>query len=164
MLYVEIGLPHTEFIPRKKLVDPPRLLPDYSKMSARYSGIETMTQFEIKESCNRLSKPRKQNSDVGNATRINSANDSMPQRHHNGTTRFVGKKKMASKDIKSLVDRLSNTKSPNRVPDSQRIHTKEDNYYKGVVASHAWNGCMKHYPKCSYEFLEKYVHKLRGNF
>lgn len=164
MLYVEIGLPHTEFIPKKKLIYPPRLLPDYSKMSARYSGIETMTQFEINESCNRLSKPRKQNSDVGgNSTRINSAYDNMPSRQSSGTTRFVGKKKMTSRDINSLVDRLSNTK-PNRVPDSQRIHTKEDKYVKGVVSSHAWNGCMIHYPKSSYEHLEKYVHKVRGNF
>lgn len=163
MLYVEIGLPHTEFIPKKKLVDPPRLLPDYSKMSARYSGIETMTQFEINESCIRLCKPRKQNADVGNSTRINSSNDNMPPRQSSRTTRFVGKKKMTPKDIKSLVDRLSNTK-PNRVPDSQRIITKEDKYVKGVVASHAWNGCMKHYSKCSYEHLEKFVHKLRDNF
>lgn len=50
---------------------------------------------------------------------------------------------MSSQDMQSLVNRLSNTKSA-RVPDSQRMHSKEDKYVRGVVPSHAYNGHIKH--------------------
>lgn len=85
--------------------------------------------------------------------------------HHNKpkTIRFTGKKKMSSQDMQSLVNRLSNTKSA-RVPDSQRIHSKEDKYMRGVVPSHAYNGHIKHFVNCSHEHFEKYVYKVQHAF
>lgn len=164
MLYVEIRLTHTEIIPKKKLIVPPRNLPDYSKMSARYAGFETVSQFEVKELCERLSKPKRQHTDDDLKMPNRSAHEIFKTRsNHHIKTRFIGKKKMSTNDMQSLVNRLSNTKS-DRVPDSQRIHSKEDKYMKGVVASHAWNGHIKPYTKCSHENFEKYVHKVQNNF
>ncbi|CAC5425795.1 unnamed protein product [Mytilus coruscus] len=164
MLYVEIGLTHTEIMPKKKLVVPPRYLPDISKMSARYAGFETVSQFEIKELCERLSKPKRKNTDADHKLANHSALENV-KTHHNKikTIRFTGKKKISTQDMQSLVDRLSNTKSAG-VPDSQRYHSKEDKHVRGVVASHAWNGHIKHYSNCSHEHFEKYVHKVRNAF
>ncbi|VDI01475.1 Hypothetical predicted protein [Mytilus galloprovincialis] len=162
MLYVEIGLPHTEFIPKKKLVVPPRLLPDVSKMSARYAGFETVSKWEINALCDRLSKPKRTNVSSQRQIPCHSAHE-QANKTNSSAARFTGKKKMSSKDIQSLVDRLSNTKSA-RVPDSQRIHSIEEKNLKSVVTSHAWNGNVKHNTQCSRENLEKYVHRIRSNF
>lgn len=162
MLYVEIGLPHTEFVPKKKLVVPPRLLPDVSKMSARYAGFETVSKWEIHALCDRLSKPKRSNVSSQRQLTCHSAHEQVSQTH-SSAARFTGKKKMSSRDIQSLVDRLSNTKSA-RVPDSQRIFSKEENKFKSVVNSHAWNGNVKQNTQCSRENLEKYVHRIRSNF
>ncbi|VDI09897.1 plexin A [Mytilus galloprovincialis] len=123
-------------------------------MSARYAGFETVSQFEVKELCERLSKPKRQHTDDDLKMTNRSAHEIFKTRsNHHIKTRFIGKKKMSTNDMQSLVNRLSNTKSE-RVPDSQRIHSKEDKYMKGVVASHAWNGHIKPYTKCSHENFE----------
>lgn len=102
---------------------------------------ETMSLFEINESCDRLSKPE---TETGYTIKDHSTYDckeAKPKPHHE---RFEGKKRMKTKEVKSLVDRLYVTDSSRSMltePLSKCIKTRytknsysdlKDNVYKAM--------------------------------
>lgn len=102
MNYIEIGLSHTEFVPTKKLFKIPKPLP-MSGLSRRYLGLDGMKKNEIEGLCERLSKPK-----CNNSKKENGHQDSKP------SSRFGGGKKMEGERMKNLIDRLYNSKSENK--------------------------------------------------
>lgn len=166
-LYVEIGLTHTEFIPKKRLIDPPRLLPDVSKMSARYAGFESMSQTEIDKLCNRLSQPKKrQECEISNQGNTKTEHKIHDREHTNNwtSTRFLGSKRMSSNAIQSLVDRLSNTSSARSRTFVKQEDSKEGkSMERSVVSSYAWTWGIRKYQRCSNVQHQKHCANSRRN-
>lgn len=57
MNFIEVGLPHTEFVPTKKEFSPRRPIP-MSGLSKRYMGLETLSKSELGSLIDRLSQPK----------------------------------------------------------------------------------------------------------
>ncbi|KAH3822175.1 uncharacterized protein LOC127882296 [Dreissena polymorpha] len=104
MNYLETGLPHTEFYPRKTQFSPPRFIP-LCTLGRKYLGLEPMSKQEVHELVKRLSEPKKaielEEPISGNDVRPLSASSVIP-----GTGRFVGRKKMNGFEIEKMVERL----------------------------------------------------------
>lgn len=134
MNYIEVGLPHSEFVPTKKaFISPSKMLP-VSGLSKRYLGLEGMKKTEIASLCDRLSKPKQTQSQELNFISL-AENAQKPDR-----SRFVGKKKMSANAIQSMVDRLSKGKSSDRVPESRRMRSTPTRPATGAIGSYAWHG------------------------
>lgn len=105
MNYLETGLPHTEFFPKKTFFSPPRSIP-MSGLSRKYMGLEPVTKREINAIINRLSKPKKRPVQEDPIKIIREARPMTA-----GTGRFVGHKRMSSLQIEKMVARLYNRRS-----------------------------------------------------
>ena len=57
MNYIEIGLPHSEFVPTKKQFTPRRPVP-LSGLGKKYLGLEELSKTEIDTLVNRLAQPK----------------------------------------------------------------------------------------------------------
>lgn len=99
MNYLETGLSHTEFFPKKTQFNPPRFIPLCS-LGRKYMGLEPLTKREIRQLSNRLSEPKRP---VG---REDSPAIKEFRPKSTGTGRFVGEKKMDSFQIEKMVSRL----------------------------------------------------------
>ncbi|XP_061188430.1 uncharacterized protein LOC133196580 [Saccostrea echinata] len=134
MNFIEVGLPHTEFVPTKKEFTPRRPIP-MSGLSKKYMGLETLSKSDLGSLIDRLSQPK--TSSVHNSV----TDTNTEQRCGSGTSggRFTGNKKMKKSDLNSMIARLSSAK-PERIPDARRIQTAEERSRRGVTASFAWQG------------------------
>ncbi|KAK3104988.1 hypothetical protein FSP39_014796 [Pinctada imbricata] len=123
MNYIEIGLPHSEFVPTRKEFTPRRLVP-LSGLGKKYLGLEALSKTEIDSLVNRLSQPKPNNRETSHVK--GSAHK------ENKTKRFTGRKRMSSDDMKSMIDRL--TKSKN-VPEPNRVQAKDEENTRGETRS-----------------------------
>ena len=103
MNYLETGLAHTEFFPKKTFFSPPRCIP-MSGLSRKYMGLEPVTKKEINITINRLSKPKKRPVDQEDPEKV--LRETRPM--VTGTGRFVGRKRMSNFQIEKMVARLYN--------------------------------------------------------
>lgn len=104
MNYLETGLPHTEFYPRKTEFKPPRFIPLCS-LGRKYLGLEPLKKRELNDLINRLSEPKRP---LGQEE-VPTVKDLRPK--STGTGRFVGEKKMDSFQIEKMVNRLYSRRS-----------------------------------------------------
>lgn len=120
---------------------------------------DKMSLFEINESCDRLSKPE---SETGYTIKDHSTydckegKDGHTHEHVHHFERFEGKKKMKTKEMNSLVDRLYNSSSKNEVKKPSSESTKT------VSGAHSSHHRTHHtqYTKNSYSDLKDNVYKV----
>lgn len=105
MNYLEAGLPHTQFFPKKTFFSPPRSIP-MSGLSRKYMGLEPVSRREIETIINRLSQPKKRPVEEDPIKVIREARPTV-----RGTGRFVGRKRMSSVQIERMVARLYSRRS-----------------------------------------------------
>ena len=126
MNYLETGLPHTQFFPKKTFFSPPRSIP-MSGLSRKYMGLEPVTKKEIDTISNRLSKPKKRSIDE-DPTKV--TREARPM--VTGTGRFVGRKRMSSFQIERMVARLYNRRTTkdfafvDEMPDPNAVQSRLD--------------------------------------
>jgi hypothetical protein len=82
MNFIEVGLPHTEFVPTKKEFSPRRPIP-MSGLSKKYMGLEALSKSEMGSLIDRLSQPK--GSPCGQSPDNETSNKEKPRR------RFTGK-------------------------------------------------------------------------
>ena len=99
MNYLETGLPHTDFFPRKTDFRPPRYIPLCS-LGRKYLGLEPLTRNEVKGIITRLCQPKRK---VDQDDAEKSPREDL---NLNQTRRFIGRKRMSSLEIEKMVDRL----------------------------------------------------------
>lgn len=128
MNYLEVGLAHTEMIPKKTFFQPERFIP-MSGLGRRYMGLDRLPENELNKLCDRLSQPR--TTSMTNITRAT------PQKK--ASKRFGGAKRMTANNISDMVSRLYSARSE-RVPDSKRVLSEDVKKNCGVTSSYLWNG------------------------
>lgn len=94
MNFIEVGLPHTEFVPTKKEFSPRRPIP-MSGLSKKYMGLETLSKSEMGSLIDRLSQPKAPT--IGQAPENDTTNENKPRR------RFTGKSLLTC-NYKMLID------------------------------------------------------------
>lgn len=114
---------------------------------------KTMSHFEIMESCDGLSKPEEE---TGYTIRGPTAHDHVCKEHSlmPAKAKFTGDKKMKSKDIQSLVDRLSNISGVrcSNQPDIRPV--------KGVVTGNSWSRYGRKWTKSSKNSFDDLARKV----
>lgn len=135
MNFIEVGLPHTEFVPTKKEFSPRRPIP-MSGLSKKYMGLETLSKSELGSLTDRLSQPK--TTPTGRET-AGETNTDTKDGSHKRKGRFLGSKKMKKSDLDNMIARLSGS-SQNKTPDARRIQGTEERVKRGVTASYAWQG------------------------
>lgn len=136
MNFIEVGLPHTEFVPTKKEFSPRRPIP-MSGLSKRYMGLETLSKSELGSLIDRLSQPKTTPTGQESVEDTNTEAKDGPKKRKSG--RFLGSKKMKKSDLDNMIARLAGS-SQNKTPDSRRIQGTEERIKRGVTASYAWQG------------------------
>ncbi|XP_078338295.1 uncharacterized protein LOC144626877 [Crassostrea virginica] len=154
MNFIEVGLPHTEFVPTKKEFSPRRPIP-MSGLSKRYMGLETLSKSELGSLVDRLSQPKSASSNRAQQPKSASSNndnrapdksptDGTANTNQKSKGRFLGSKKMKKSDLDGMIARLSCT-NQSKTPESRRIQAPEERTKRGVTASYAWQGkCSLH--------------------
>lgn len=88
MNFIEVGLPHTEFVPTKKEFSPRRPIP-MSGLSKRYMGLETLSKSELGSLIDRLSQPKTTPTGQESVEDTNTEAKDGPKKRKSG--RFLGK-------------------------------------------------------------------------
>lgn len=135
MNFIEVGLPHTEFVPTRKEFYPRRPIP-MSGLSKRYMGLETLSKSEVGSLIDRLSQPK--TTPTGRES-IGDTNTEAKDGPNKRKGRFLGSKKMKKSDLDNMIARLAGS-SQNKTPDAKRIQGTEERIKRGVTASYAWQG------------------------
>lgn len=153
MPYLEIGLSHKDTAKENMKYKQWDLNKGMHNLNIR-SPREAMSNFEIRESCDRLSKPE---SETGYTVKDHSTYDCKEHHSKSQSERFEGKKKMKPKDIDSVVSRLYGPKSHSTSVTGRR-HSLTATPAKGASAWSRHN--IIQHSKQPYKDLEENVYRV----